>query len=52
MIADAQTSGGLLVALPQSQAEDYAKKCTEESGLKAIQIGVFSQKQSVEIIVA
>lgn len=52
MIADAQTSGGLLVALPQSQAEDYAKKCTEKSGLKAIQIGVFSQKQSAEIIVA
>ncbi len=51
MATDAQTSGGLLVALPQSQAEDYTKKCTEETRLVATQIGIFSPKQSSEIIV-
>lgn len=51
MASDAQTSGGLLVALPQSQAEDYAKKCTELTGLAAQQIGFFTSKQKSEIIV-
>ena len=44
MSSDAQTSGGLLVALPQSNANDYAKKCTEITGLPAKQIGVFKSQ--------
>ncbi len=51
MASDAQTSGGLLVALPQDQAQAYAENCTDATGLQAQQIGLFSQKQSLEIIV-
>ncbi len=29
LVCDAQTSGGLLVALPQEQAEAYAARCRE-----------------------
>jgi len=51
MTADAQTSGGLLVALPQSQAEEYAHQCYESTGLPAKQIGVFSQKSKYNIFI-
>ena len=49
MSSDAQTSGGLLVALPQSKANDYVEKCTEITGLPAKQIGVF-KSQSKNLI--
>ncbi len=42
MVADAQTSGGLLVALPQSQVDEYVKKCSELTDLPAKQIGSFT----------
>ena len=42
MAADAQTSGGLLVALPQDQAQAYAANCTNTTGLQAQQVGVFT----------
>lgn len=51
MTADAQTSGGLLVALPQAQAEEYAKKCTAATGHPAKTIGLFTPKQNADIIV-
>ena len=43
MTADAQTSGGLLVALPQSQAEEFANQCAKSTGLPVQQIGVFTR---------
>ena len=51
MTADAQTSGGLLVALPQSQAEEYAHQCYEATGLPAKQIGIFSPKSKYNIFI-
>lgn len=49
MAADAQTSGGLLVALSQDQADDYLKKCIDETGLDAKIIGHFTKKSSYRI---
>ena len=51
MIADAQTSGGLLVAMPEEVADEYAKKCTEETGLNAKQIGVLTTSKKNRIII-
>jgi len=39
------------VALPQSQAEEYARRCYESTGLPAKQIGVFSQKSKYNIFI-
>ena len=44
MTADAQTSGGLLVALPQNKADGYINKCFELTGLIAKQIGTLTSK--------
>ena len=44
MVADAQTSGGLLLALPQKEANNYIKKYHEETGQVARQIGTFKSK--------
>jgi len=44
MAADAQTSGGLLVALPQNKADGYIKNCFELTGLIAKQIGTLTSK--------
>ena len=44
MAADAQTSGGLLLALPQKEADNYIKKYHEETGQIAQQIGIFKSK--------
>ncbi len=52
MIADAQTSGGLLVALPQNEAQSYAERCTEATGLEVKIIGHFTPKQNSDIIVS
>lgn len=49
MAADPQTSGGLLVALSQDQADDYLKKCIDETGLDAKIIGHFTKKSSYRI---
>ena len=51
MVADAQTSGGLLVALPEKAADEFAKRCTEETGLSAKQIGLLSSKNNHIIII-
>jgi selenide,water dikinase len=39
LLCDAQTSGGLLVALPESQAEAYAARCREEGAARAAVVG-------------
>ena len=51
ILADAQTSGGLLVALPEKEANEYAKRCTQETGLKAQKIGLLSTKEDNRIII-
>ncbi len=51
MISDAQTSGGLLVALPQSKATEYAKQCIEATGFESKQIGILSSYKDKYIIV-
>jgi len=51
MICDAQTSGGLLVALPQSKATEYAKRCTEATGFQSKQIGILSSYKGKHIII-
>ncbi len=51
MLSDAQTSGGLLVALPQSKATEYAKQCTEATGFESKQIGILSSYRDKYIIV-
>ena len=38
-LADAQTSGGLLVALPEAQAERYAAACRERGASRAAVVG-------------
>ena len=49
MAADAQTSGGLLLALPQKEAENYIKKYNQETGQVAQQIGIFKSKSDLFI---
>ena len=51
LLADAQTSGGLLVALPESQGEEYARRCRERGAESAAVVGrvVTRGKFSLEI---
>ena len=51
MVSDAQTSGGLLVSLPEKAADEFAKRCTEETGLSTKQIGFLSSKKNHRIII-
>ncbi len=44
MLCDAQTSGGLLVALPPDQAAIYCQKLQEKSSFAACIIGNFTEK--------
>ena len=44
LVCDAQTSGGLLVALPQAQAESYAARCRELGAKDAAVIGRVLEK--------
>ncbi|MEP6995972.1 MAG: selenide, water dikinase SelD [Acidobacteriota bacterium] len=39
LLSDAQTSGGLLVALPEAQAEGYAARCRERGAPRAAVVG-------------
>jgi selenide,water dikinase len=39
LLCDAQTSGGLLVALPEASAETYAARCRERGASAAAAIG-------------
>ena len=51
MLSDAQTSGGLLVALPKSKATEFAKQCTEATGFESKQIGILSSYRDKYIVV-
>jgi selenide,water dikinase len=46
LVCDAQTSGGLLVALPQDQAEAYAALCREKGAPAGVVIGRVIEKGS------
>jgi selenide,water dikinase len=46
LVCDAQTSGGLLVALPQDQAEAYAARCREQGAPAGVVIGRVLEKGS------
>ncbi len=49
LLCDAQTSGGLLVALPEKDAESYLKELTENGIGEAVVIGKFTSKTSGRI---
>jgi selenium donor protein len=51
LLADAQTSGGLLIALPAEKAERYISKFNELSEIKSTIIGEIVEKSSNAIIV-
>ena len=42
MVADAQTSGGLLISLPPETANAYLQRFNSESNYEAVVIGEFT----------
>ncbi len=46
LLADAQTSGGLLISIPAEKAENYISKFNELSEIKAVVIGEIVEKSS------
>jgi selenide,water dikinase len=44
LVCDAQTSGGLLVALPEAQAEAYAARCREKGAVRTAVVGRVLEK--------
>jgi selenide,water dikinase len=44
LLCDAQTSGGLLVALPEEEGEAYAARCRELGATSAAVIGRVLEK--------
>lgn len=50
-LADAQTSGGLLVACPSEKAEEFASRLRESGALAAARIGEFSPSRPGRIAV-
>ena len=51
LLADAQTSGGLLISLPAEKAEKYISKFNELSDIKAVVIGEIVEKDKFGIYV-
>jgi len=51
LLADAQTSGGLLISLPAEKAEKYISKFNELSELKAVVIGEIIRKSKLTIYI-
>ncbi len=51
LLCDAQTSGGLLVALPEKDMENYLKELSGSSPYKAVVIGQFTQKGTGKITI-
>ncbi len=49
LLADAQTSGGLLISLPAEKAEKYITKFNELSKIKAVVIGKIIKKSNLNI---
>ena len=51
MIADAQTSGGLLITLPQDRAGEFLDSYNDKAPISAFQIGKVTEKHEVLITV-
>ncbi len=51
LLADAQTSGGLLISLPAEKAQKYITKFNELSEIKAMVIGEIVEKSDINIFV-
>lgn len=51
LLADAQTSGGLLISLPAEKTKKYISKFNELSDIKAVIIGEIIEKDKFEIYV-
>ena len=51
MIADAQTSGGLLIALPQNRADEFLYSYNEKAPISAFQIGKVTENSEVLITI-
>ena len=45
LLCDAQTSGGLLVSLPEAQAERYASRCRELGADRAAVVGRVAERR-------
>ena len=50
LMADAQTSGGLLVSLPADNAEEYIKACNERGDIKAKIIGKITPSRNKKVL--
>ena len=51
MIADAQTSGGLLITLPQDRAGEFLDSYNDKEPISAFQIGKIIENSEVLITV-
>ena len=51
MIADAQTSGGLLIALPQDRADEFLDSYNDKAPISAVHIGNVTEKSEFLITV-
>jgi cysteine desulfurase len=51
LLCDAQTSGGLLIALPEAEADACLKELNEQGGHEAVMIGSFTQKGAGKITI-
>lgn len=52
MTADAQTSGGLLISLPEESAQNFLEDFSENSSNLAFQIGIIREKSKHSIIIS
>ena len=52
MTADAQTSGGLLISLPEESAQNFLEDFAENSSILAFQIGTIREKSTHSIIIS
>ena len=52
MTADAQTSGGLLISLPEESAQNFLEDFSENSSNLAFQIGTIREKSNHSIIIS
>jgi len=52
MIADSQTSGGLLIALPQERADKFLINYNDKASISAFQIGKVTERSETLITVS
>ena len=51
MIADAQTSGGLMITLPQHWADEFLDGYNDKAPISAVQIGKVTEESEVLITI-